>query len=53
MTATNMCSNFGGFQCSPPLRYTRDIILLVRLAQKILTLGGWGKGRLTMYVACL
>ena len=21
MTATNMCSNFGGFRCSPPLRF--------------------------------
>ena len=23
MTATNRCSNFGGFRCSPPLKHTQ------------------------------
>ena len=32
MTATNMCSNFGGFRCRPPLR-VEDNLFIVDCAQ--------------------
>ena len=28
MTATNMCSNFGGFRCRPPLNMEEDMTYL-------------------------
>ena len=28
MTATNMCSNFGGFRCRPPLDLARHIAIV-------------------------